>query len=240
MSRNQITTFRMRSRLPNTVINFLFNHRLGRVLRMIDFSTNKRYIGLDLGCNKGYLTQFLANRLRCSMIGADISKDELQIAKLNSRYFMCNRSDSSSSIDFVCCDMTLLPFKENSIDFVTCVSVLEHSFDINIVVREIENSIVEKGFLVAGYPIETSVFNTLLRIFLPSGLEHRDPRIIGKSKFYASPETHKQSFTSIRSALETYFLIANRSKSFFPFLPDEISWYETAKMIKKENPKPVE
>ena len=234
----EISTFHMRSRLPNFVINFLFNHRLRRVLRMMDFSTGKECVGLDLGCNKGNFTQFLANRLRGITIGADISKLDLRRAKLSARlnaaYQGCN---SSVSIDFVCCDMTLLPFRENSIDLVVCVSVLEHALDIETVVKEIANSIVEKGILVAGYPIETSLFNALLGIFLPSGLVIRDPRIMGKEKFDRNPETHKQSFTTIRSSLQKYFFIAQRTKSFFTFLPDQVSWYETAKMIKKSESK---
>jgi 2-polyprenyl-3-methyl-5-hydroxy-6-metoxy-1,4-benzoquinol methylase len=205
---------------------------------MIDFSTGKEYTGLDLGCNEGYFTQFLANRLRCTVVGADISKHALRRAKLSARLNAGDHGcNSYASIDFVCCDMTLLPFRQNSIDLVLCVSVLEHSRDIEIVVKEIASLIVENGILVAGYPIETSLFNALLRMFLPSGLVIRDPRIMGREKFDRSPETHKQSFTIIRSSLQKYFFIAQRAKSFFPFLPDQISWYETAKMIKKSESK---
>jgi SAM-dependent methyltransferase len=76
--------------------------------------------------------------------------------------------------------MTLLPFRENSIDLVMCVSVLEYSPDIATVVKEIANSIVENGILGAGYLIETRLFSALLRAFLPSGLAIRNPRVWGK------------------------------------------------------------
>jgi len=88
------------------------------------------------------------------------------------------------------------------------------------------------GILIAGYPIETSLFKALLRLFLPSGLVIRDPRIWGKEKFERSPETHKQSFTTIRDLLQKYFLKVQREKSFFTMLPDQISWYECVKMNK--------
>ena len=224
----------MKSRLPKSVINFLFNHRLKRVLRMIDYSVGIDYIGLDLGCYEGYLTQFLANQLRCRMIGADISKADLRRAKWKTRYNpRFTTCESSLSIDFVCCDMTHLPFRENSINLVVCVSVLEHAFKIKTVVKEIASSIVDKGILVAGYPIETRLFNAILGIFLPTGLVIRDPRIMGQAAFDSSPETHKQSFIAIRSLLQKYFIEEKRSKSFLTFLPDQMSWYETVKLKHK-------
>ena len=235
----KVSNFKMRSRLPDSFINFLFNYRLRRLLRMIDCSSDDEYVGLDLGCFEGYFTQFLANYLNCSMIGADISKQDLRRAKWSVRNNADNQEyNSSVSIDFVCCDMTHLPFRENSINLVVCVSVLEHAIQLERVVKEIAYSIVEKGIFVAGYPIETSLFNALLRIFLPSGLVIRDPRIMGKEKFETNPETHKQSFTNIRLSLQKFFFVDQMSKSFLEFLPDQVSWYETAKMIKKSESKP--
>lgn len=205
---------------------------------MIDFYVDKECIGLDLGCYEGYLTQFLASHLECNMIGADISKVDLRKAKWNVHYNpsfqTCN---SCVSIDFVCCDMTRLPFKENSINLIVCVSVLEHALNLKKVAKEIASSIVDKGVLVAGYPVETRLFNAILGIFLPTGLVIRDPRIMGKTNFDRSPETHKQSFITIRNMLQNYFFVEKKAKSFFTFLPDQMSWYETVKLIKKSSSK---
>jgi SAM-dependent methyltransferase len=204
------------------------------MMQMVNISTGNEYICLDLGCSEGYLTKFLANRLKCTMIGVDISNHALRKAKMNARINLgYQASKPSVSIDFVCCDMSFLPFRENSIDQVVCMSVLEHSLDIATVVKEIADSIRGKGILVAGYPIETRLFNALLGMFLPSGLALRDPRILGKEEFDSRPETHKQSFTAIRRSLQKYFFVDQKEKSFFTFLPDQISWYEIAKLEKK-------
>ncbi len=172
------------------------------------------------------------------MIGADISKVDLRRAKWKTRYDSGYQTyNSFVSIDFVCCDMTRLPFRENSINLVVCVSVLEHARNIKTVVTEIASSIVDKGVLVAGYPIETRLFNVILGIFMPTGLVIRDPRIMGQANFDSSPETHKQSFITIRSLLQRYFFVNKKAKSFFTFLPDQMSWYETVKLIKKPSSK---
>jgi ubiquinone/menaquinone biosynthesis C-methylase UbiE len=141
-------------------------------------------------------------------------------------------STPRGTLEFIRSDITHLPFKKNSIDLVVCVSVLEHLNDLEGAIKEIENSMRKDGTLIAGYPIETSLFKALLRLFLPSGLIIRDSRILGKEKFERSPETHKQSFTTIRSLLQTHFLRMQREKSFFTMLPDPISWYECVKMNK--------
>jgi hypothetical protein len=93
----------------------------------------------------------------------------------------------------------------------------------------------QKGNLIAGYPIEGSIFMALLKIFLPLGLYVRDPRILGKERFESSPETHKQKFSDIRNSLQKLLIIKKREKSFFTFLPDQLSWYECVKMTKPQS-----
>jgi 2-polyprenyl-3-methyl-5-hydroxy-6-metoxy-1,4-benzoquinol methylase len=135
--------------------------------------------------------------------------------------------------EFVCSDITHLPFRKDSIDLVVCASVLEHVNDLERVIKEINDLMSKNAILIAGYPIETGLFNALLRIFLPTGLAIRNPLILGKDEFERNPETHKQSFRTIRCLLQTHFLRVKREKSFFTMLPDQISWYECVKMSKK-------
>jgi ubiquinone/menaquinone biosynthesis C-methylase UbiE len=229
--------FHPRAHLPNSVINFLFNDRLRRLAKMVDFSSDRKQVGLDVGCGTGYFTQYLAQRLNGIMIGIDVSIYDLCRAKVKARLRACHEKPTShGTIEFIRCDITHLPFKKDSIDIVMCASVLEHINDLERAIKEIKDSMRKGGSLIAGYPIETRFFKALLRLFLPVGLEIRDPRIWGKEKFDRSPETHKQSFTTIRSLLQKHFLRVQREKSFFTMLPDQISWYESVRMIKKSEP----
>lgn len=226
--------FWMRTRVPSTVINFLFNDKLRHVIQMIDFSSDRKCIGLDIGCSRGYLTQYLAHRLNGIIIGVDVSRHDLCRGKIRARLRARHKkSTSHGTVEFICADITHLPFKKDSSDVVVCASVLEHISDLEGAIKEIKNLMRKNGILIAGYPIEASLFMALLRLFAPIGLGIRDPKILGKEQFEKSPETHKQSFTTIRGLLQKHFLRMRREKSFFTILPDQMSWYECVKMIKK-------
>jgi ubiquinone/menaquinone biosynthesis C-methylase UbiE len=224
----EFTNFPMPARVP-FLVDFLQNERLRRLVQMIDFSSYRECIGLDIGCGCGYLTQYLAHRLNGILIGIDISRDYLLSAKIRTR----DEKPTLGKIEFIHCDITHLPFRKDSIDLVVCASVLEHVNDLEGAVKEIKDSVRKRGSLIAGYPIETSLFKALLKLFAPYGLVIRDPRILGKEEFERSPETHKQSFTTIRSLLQKYFLKVQTKKFFFTMLPDQISWYECVKMNKE-------
>jgi 2-polyprenyl-3-methyl-5-hydroxy-6-metoxy-1,4-benzoquinol methylase len=142
------------------------------------------------------------------------------------------RLSGLDNVEYILSDMTHLPFKKDSIDLVYCASVLEHVNDLDGAIKEIKLSMSKKGSLIAGYPIETSFFKALLKLFAPYGMVIRDPRILGEEKFKRSPATHKQSFMTIRSLLQEHFLMAQRKKLFFTILPDPLSWYECVKMNK--------
>jgi SAM-dependent methyltransferase len=226
--------FSMVSSVPPPLLNWLFNDRLRHVIKMVDFPPNTSCIGLDVGCTYGYLAQYLAERLNGSIIGVDVDLNDLYRAKIRAHLRALNeKSSSSGTVEFIRCSASYLPFKRDAFDLVTCVSVLEHIGDLEGTINEIKASMRENSCLIAGYPIETTLFKVLLKLFLPSGLAFRDPTILGKEKFESSPETHKQSFMTIRRVLKTHFSIAQRRKSFFTILPDQISWYECTKMNKK-------
>jgi ubiquinone/menaquinone biosynthesis C-methylase UbiE len=220
--------------VPGPIINWLFNDRLRRVIKMVDFPSNINYVGLDVGCAHGYLTQYLAQRINGTVIGIDVDRNDLYRAKIRARLkARFDKSASGETIEYVRCNVNYLPFKRDSIDIVTSISVLEHINDLEGAIKEIRASMTKKGCLIAGYPMETKLFMAILKLFLPSGLSIRDPRIWGKEKFESAPETHKQSFKTIRGLLITYFSPVRREKSFFTILPDQISWYECIKVNKK-------
>lgn len=220
-------------RVPSPILNFVFNDRLRRVVRMVDLSLDGQCVGVDLGCATGYFTQYLAQRLNGIMIGIEVSKYDLHTAKIGARLRALHENPTpGGNVEFVCADISHLPLKKNSVDLVLGVSVLEHLNDLEGTIKEIKDSLRKNGVLIAGYPIETSLFRALIRLFLPAGMTIRDPRILGKEQFEKNPDTHKQSFTTIRSLLQEHFLRIKREKSFFTVLSDQISWYECVKMKK--------
>ena len=217
--------FPMPSKVP-FLIDFLQNERLRRLIPLIDFSSNRENIGLDIGCGAGYLVQYLAHQLNGIVIGIDVSKGLLQYAKNKAQL------DGIGNIEYILCDITRLPFKNDSIHLVVCTSVLEHINDLENVIKNIRLLMSKKGVLIAGYPIETKLFISLLGLLAPHGLIIRDPRLLGEENFRKSPETHKQSFVTIRNLLQKNFLLVQRKKLFFTILPDILSWYEYVKMNK--------
>lgn len=223
--------FSMRARLPNSIVNYLFNDRLRRLAKMIDSNRRREYVGLDIGCGTGYFTQYLAQKFSGIVVGIDVSKKDLSRAKIRTRLNSSSKKPANHRVpEFVQSTVTHLPFREDSIDLVFCASVLEHIKDLDAAIKEVKFSMKNKAKLIAGYPIEGRLFMFLLKVFLPLGLKIRDPIILGKEHFEKSPETHKQKFTEIRASLLKYFVREKREKSFFTFLPDEFSWYECVKM----------
>jgi 2-polyprenyl-3-methyl-5-hydroxy-6-metoxy-1,4-benzoquinol methylase len=225
--------FPVRARFPKFIINLLFNHKLRRVLGMVDLCSEMKCVTLDIGCSRGYLTRHLANLLDGIIVGVDVVREDLCLAKLLSHY---EKPSTKNAIEFVCCDIDFLPFKKSSVDLAICASVLEHSFNLEVTVGGIAYTIKKNGTLVAGYPIETRFFNALLRIFMPVGLAIRDPELwnrLNKEKFEKSPATHKQLYGTIRNVLGAHFIMKRRAKSFFTILPDVLSWYETVQLTKK-------
>ena len=226
--------FSMRARLPNSIINYLFNDRLRRLAKMIDSHRRKKYVGLDIGCGTGYFTQYLAQKFSGITVGIDVSKKDLSRAKIRTRLNTgSEKSTNYRDPEFVQSTITHMPFREASIDLVFCASVLEHIKDLDVALKEVKFSMKNKANLIAGYPIEGRLFMFLLKVFLPLGLNIRDPKVLGKEQFEKSPETHKQKFTEIRTLLLKYFVREKCEKSFFTFLPDKLSWYECAKMSKQ-------
>jgi SAM-dependent methyltransferase len=225
--------FKIQTFHTNPIIDFVFNERLGHIVRMVDFSLDRQIVGVDLGCWHGYFTQYLARHLYGMMIGVDVDRCNLRRAKFRA-HLRALRYDPTSyaSLEFVQADVSHLPFKKSSVDLVLAVSVLEHLSDLEGTTRGIKDSLRINGELIAGYPIETRLFLALIKLFLPIGRSVRDPKILGKEQFEKSPDTHKQSFTVIRSVLRKNFQIAKREKSFLTVLPDQMSWYESVKMKK--------
>ena len=62
---------------------------------------------LDIGCGNGIMMKRIAGACDCRLIGTDISKDALKIAK---------RRLASTSIELLCCSVDDMPLKDATVD----------------------------------------------------------------------------------------------------------------------------
>lgn len=213
---------------PNPFLNFLLNYRLVNLVNLIKSSSNENFVGIDIGCQTGYLSKYLAENFNGTVIGVDLSRIDLSRAKL----FAKLRGKSKADVDFIMAEIGHLPFKAESLDLIVCASVLEHIADIHMAITQMDNVLKLNGSLLAGYPIEHDIFISMIKLISPSWMKIRDPNILGKETFEKSPDTHKQSYKTIRIVLEKRFKPVQRTKSFFTILPDFLSWYECQSLEK--------
>lgn len=84
-------------------------------VRWVLHYAQRGYRVLDLGCGNG-MSSFLLNKRGLNVVGSDIS-----------HLFLKNKGEYiSPSLSFITADAQCLPFKENSFDLVSSMSLLEH------------------------------------------------------------------------------------------------------------------
>jgi SAM-dependent methyltransferase len=201
------------------VLPALLTMRQEYLLRMIDYALKERFFVVDMGCNVGYLTRYLS--LRANTIGLDIDKSQLHWAKQSLRH-----------TDFVCCDLCHLPLRESSIDLTVCASVFEHIANLDQALQDIKFVLKTNGLLAAGYPIETKLLEIIVRSFWKSESHVWDQNNKTKLDRLRNPHTHKQDFSNIRKTLKKYFVFLKIQKIPGNYLPDSLSIYENALLLK--------
>jgi len=150
---------------------------------------------LDLGCSKGYLTEFFKNR-GYNIIGTDIVKEDLRIAK-------------SIGLKTIWADFNKkFPFKDNSFDAVVSYEVIEDIYDIEHFFSEVKRILKPGGWFIF------SVINTSLWSFRIGYLFGKTPTELQDShhiRFY--------SLSSIKKHLKKYFDIKEiKGLTHFPLL----------------------
>ena len=200
------------------IVNAVFNERLGPILHMVS-SERDNSIMLDIGCNRGYLSNFFSSKGK--VVGLDIDKQNLVEAKQLYKH-----------IDFVQADISFLPFRNDSFDLVICASVLEHIKNLSYVVKNLKKIIKKRGKLVAAYPIEDKLLLILHKLLNPKHDRLINPNGYYRENFWEIPITHKQRYSNIRNILEKNFFPLTKDKMPFNVFPDWLSIYECVKMLK--------
>ena len=128
-----------------SMLNRLFNH---------DFKSEiKTY--LDIGCGtSGYTIIEAVKKNNWITIGADISiKGLFNIKNYEEKYGLMEK------VGLVVCSAENLPFKKNTFDYASAISLIEHIEDDNNVIKEICLVIAKNGYLYLTTP------NTFFRIW---------------------------------------------------------------------------
>jgi len=98
---------------------------------------------LDLGCGEGDLVTRLEPQFE-KLVGNDIAESRLKIAV---------KKNKSKRISFSYCDLDKkVLHKANSFDVITCLTVLEYTFDPYFVMNEINRVLKPGGILILSVP----------------------------------------------------------------------------------------
>jgi ubiquinone/menaquinone biosynthesis C-methylase UbiE len=204
----------------NSLIDLLLSISRTRLLNLIELPKTEKCI-VDIGCSSGALTRVLAQK--APVVGLDIDKPTLVWLKKHSK-----------NIQLVCADVGHLPFRNDSVDIVVVSSVLEHAEDLDEAVKQMKSMLKKDGMLVAGYPIETKLVKAIVELVSKKTVNVWDARrVMSDEDYLACPDTHKQTFFTIRDTLRRYFSVVKKEKMPATCLPDFLSIYECVRLSKR-------
>lgn len=108
---------------------------------------------LDLGCYEGTITQLIAQNQN-EVWGVDFSGKALRVAK--GKGIRTHQADIEKDG---------LPFKEKSFDVIVFAEVIEHVFDMGIVLKKIKKLLKPDGYLILTTPNLATLGRRLLLLF---------------------------------------------------------------------------
>lgn len=205
--------------------DYLDQMRLKRILHMTILRLDKEAArALDVGCGNGALSQVLSQA--CQTVGVDVEKARLS-------------KNRNENLDFLIGNIIDLPFNKGSFDLIVCASVLEHMLDLDLALTQLKRIMKTGGILIAGYPVETHFFKMLWRFASPREFKaidqtqtfFVDPVTMKVEDYWKHPATHKQTYLTVREALNRHFRLIQRVKLPFRFLPDFAAYYECSELI---------
>lgn len=161
---------------------------------------------LEIGCGQGFYSNVLARSKKRSVVGIDISFEDIQISK--KRY---------PNVKFLQMSAEMLKFKKSTFDEVYAIEVLEHVDDLQKVLDEIARVLKVGGKLIVSVPyykseswlkkIRPSYFKEIhhVRVFKETELE----RYMKKRGFFL----HTKKRKGFLQHIELYILFKRNVKS---------------------------
>ncbi len=140
--------YRIQGRKITTALSFFEDGRNGRIL--------------DVGCADGFISSIIAKETGAKVYGIDISDSSVREA-----------GKKGIEAKVVNIDSDTFPFKDGSFDAVFCGDVLEHVYDTESVIREMNRLLKKGGYAVISVPNIASWYNRcfLLLGYMPTWVE---------------------------------------------------------------------
>lgn len=159
----------------------------------------KNIVLLDYGCGTGFLLKHIQEiSPDITYYGADISTEGIKRAKKSLKKVTFILLDNDSKI----------PLKDDSIDFITCLDVIEHVYDVKPLLNEFRRILKPKGKLLVSTPYHGLIKNVIISL-------------IGFETVFDPMGPHIRFFTvkSLINALKSINLKVNNVGYFGRFFP---------------------
>jgi len=140
--------YRVQKRKMKIVLGLFSEHKNGKIL--------------DIGCGDGVITSMLKNFTKANAYGIDISKSAVLKAK--------KRGIVAKVVDI---DRDKFPFKKNTFDAIFCGDVIEHVYDTERLLENVNRALKPGGYVVISVPNIASWYNRgfLLLGYMPIWIE---------------------------------------------------------------------
>ncbi len=130
------------NRLEKWMVNLPTNRKSGLKLvdelsSQIEEETIKNIA--DLGCGRGVITRYLAEKFKAEVTGVDVDEQELARAR---------KENTDPRVNFLRADVRELPFEERQMDLVAVFGVLHHVPDWEKALKEIGRITRVGGYLI--------------------------------------------------------------------------------------------
>jgi 2-polyprenyl-3-methyl-5-hydroxy-6-metoxy-1,4-benzoquinol methylase len=129
--------------------------KIKTLLEVVNEYIHSARVYMDIGCSDGELTYLIAKLIKADkIIGIDIDIEALKKAK-------------AKGIDTYCLDVDKdpLPCKDDSVDFITALDIIEHLINPDNLLRESKRCLKKSGHLLITTPNMASWYNRILLLF---------------------------------------------------------------------------
>lgn len=160
------------------------------LMSMVSFKTD---LTVDFGCGTGSGFDMFGDK--SNILGIDIDM----------RLLRCCRLEHTES-SLVCCNMVRPPFRDGSFSSIMTMGTLEHMFDLEIVVANLERILVPGGLLYVMIPTEGGFSWALARLLFTAG-SLKEYGISRRDYLDALRVEHCNTVFSVDNALRKYFIV---------------------------------
>ena len=159
--------------------------KLKRILAAVDFKPTDTV--LDVGCAHGTLLTILSDKIKCGK-GLDISQTVLEQTKSN---------NTKENLTFSSYNGTELELTEE-IDKITLLDVLEHAFEPDVLVKNIQQALRPGGYLIVEVPFTGWLSELVYGEYHQGHLRYYDPEYLQKYlEGYGFEMTYTKTYNSV-------------------------------------------